>query len=279
MLKRFWQWIKQLIQRLFRRPQPPDTPEPTAPPPKTDAELEATFLRLLEGVNNGWSRGNVLGFFIAQKTTQTELSAWLRPFGETLLPSPTQHEELARRMRLLGDLSCGELSDVAGEIADRLLAPIPPPPDDEKSGNDGRDEVREGESVGDGLSVSEEMRDDAAEERKQEAEEWFDRGCQQYNAGDFLGAINSWDRALEIKPDFHEAWSNRGVALRKLERYEEAIASYDRALEIKPDFHEAWYNRGNALNNLERYEEAIASYDRALEIKPDLYEAWTNRGV
>jgi tetratricopeptide (TPR) repeat protein len=60
---------------------------------------------------------------------------------------------------------------------------------------------------------------------------------------------------------------------------EEAIASYDKALEIKPDYHEAWNNRGNALGDLGRLEEAIASYDKALEIKPDYHEAWYNRGI
>jgi Flp pilus assembly protein TadD len=60
---------------------------------------------------------------------------------------------------------------------------------------------------------------------------------------------------------------------------EEAIASYDKALEIKPDFHEAWNNRGIALGNLGRWEEAIASLDKALEIKPDLHEAWNNRAM
>jgi tetratricopeptide (TPR) repeat protein len=91
-------------------------------------------------------------------------------------------------------------------------------------------------------------------------------------------AITSYDKALEIKPDYHEAWNNRGIALRKLGRYEEAIASYDKALEIKPDFHQAWYNRGYALRKLGRSEEAIASYDKALEIKPDDHQAWDNRG-
>jgi tetratricopeptide (TPR) repeat protein len=91
-------------------------------------------------------------------------------------------------------------------------------------------------------------------------------------------AITSYDKALEIKPDYHEAWNNRGIALRKLGRYEEAIASYDKALEIKPDDHQAWYNRGYALDELGRYEEAIASYDKALEIKPDFHQAWYNRG-
>ncbi|TYQ27619.1 tetratricopeptide repeat protein [Pseudanabaena sp. UWO311] len=111
------------------------------------------------------------------------------------------------------------------------------------------------------------------------SELWVEKGLIHAAANEHEEAIASYDRALEIKPDYHEAWNNRGVALFNLGRYEEAIASYDRALEIKPDYHEAWYNRGVTLFNLGRYEEAIASYDRALEIKPDYHEAWYNRGI
>jgi len=143
--------IKQQIQRLFGISQPPTTPEPPPTAAKTDAELEATFQRLLEGIKNGWSRGNVLGFFIGEKTTQGELSAWLRPFGETLLAEPTQHQELALGMRQLGDLSCGEISDVAGKIASEILAHFPPPPEPEYTGN----EIIEAEFLGDGISVPE----------------------------------------------------------------------------------------------------------------------------
>ncbi|WP_231636852.1 tetratricopeptide repeat protein, partial [Planktothricoides sp. SR001] len=39
----------------------------------------------------------------------------------------------------------------------------------------------------------------------------------------------------------------------KLQRYSEAIESYEKALEIQPDYHEAWHNRGIALDNLQRY--------------------------
>ena len=35
----------------------------------------------------------------SERRLHKELSAWLRPFGETLLASPTQHEELALGMR------------------------------------------------------------------------------------------------------------------------------------------------------------------------------------
>ncbi len=111
-----------------------------------------------------------------------------------------------------------------------------------------------------------------------DAEFWLNQGNQLYMAGDFEGAIASYDRALQYKPDFHEAWYNRGIFLRSLERFEDAIASYDRALQYKPDFHEAWLNRGFALNTLGRFEEAITSYDRALQYEPDFHEAWLNRG-
>ena len=98
-------------------------------------------------------------------------------------------------------------------------------------------------------------------------------------AQEYEVALTAFDKAVEIKPDYHQAWYNRGNALRQLGRLEQAIASYDKAIEIKPDKHEAWYNRGNALGELGRLEQAIASYDKAVEIKPDKHEAWNNRGL
>jgi tetratricopeptide (TPR) repeat protein len=65
--------------------------------------------------------------------------------------------------------------------------------------------------------------------------------------------------------------------LRKLNRLSEAIASYEKATNLKPDYHEAWTNRGNTLVSLEKLSEAIASYDKAIELKPDYCEAWYNK--
>jgi tetratricopeptide (TPR) repeat protein len=95
---------------------------------------------------------------------------------------------------------------------------------------------------------------------------------------DYGNAIASYDKALEIKPDFHEAWNNRGRALDDLGRYEEAIANYDKALEFKPNLHEAWFFRGRALSKLGLKEEEMTSYNKILAIKPDNDEAWFFRG-
>ena len=110
-------------------------------------------------------------------------------------------------------------------------------------------------------------------------EAWTNRGTALSALGQKKAAIASYDKTIEIKPDDHVAWTNRGTALDDLGQQEAAIASYDRALEIKPDNHIACYNRGLALSNLGQQEAAIASYDRALEIKPDDHEAWCNRGL
>jgi predicted O-linked N-acetylglucosamine transferase (SPINDLY family) len=90
-------------------------------------------------------------------------------------------------------------------------------------------------------------------------------------------AITHFDKALDLKPDYHEGWSNKGVTLHELKRHDEAITHYDKALTLKPDYHEAWSNKANVLNELKRYDEAITHYDKALTLKPDYHEAWSNK--
>jgi tetratricopeptide (TPR) repeat protein len=282
MLDKIWRFLKQLIQRVFRTffqdfnpPWPPlgkggeeetNLASPLSkgglrgvPPTLTDAEYEAKLMELLEGVNQGWGRGDVAEFLLAKRIKNGDFAAWLRRFEARLLAGAqgstasadavVSLQELARRLELLGRVASGELGECAGNVGREILVEFPL-------------SSVEGDEVGD-----------------REAEAWWDRGNEQYNLGDFEGAIASLDKALEIKADYHVAWYSRGVTLSNLGRVEDAIASYDKALELKPDYHEAWYNRGFALRNLGRWEEAIASFDKALELKPEDEAAWNNQGV
>uniref|UniRef100_UPI001CCE99F4 tetratricopeptide repeat protein n=1 Tax=Oscillatoria salina TaxID=331517 RepID=UPI001CCE99F4 len=112
-----------------------------------------------------------------------------------------------------------------------------------------------------------------------DAEGWFKRGALQFQAGNIEAALNSLDRALEMKPDFAEAWFGKGNMLLSLQRNEEALAALDKAIEINPDFYQAWDVRGNILFNSEQAEAAIASLEKANEIKPDFYQAWYNKAI
>jgi tetratricopeptide (TPR) repeat protein len=104
-------------------------------------------------------------------------------------------------------------------------------------------------------------------------------GLMSHINGRYEEAIATFDRAIELKSDYHEVWYHRGDSLANLGRHEEAITSYDRAIELKSDYHESWYSRGNSQSILGRDEEAITSYDRAIEFKLDRDESWYRRGI
>lgn len=93
------------------------------------------------------------------------------------------------------------------------------------------------------------------------------------SAKEYEAAISSYNKAVEIKPDFYIAWYNRGVALNNLGRNEEAIHSFQTTLKIKPDYHYAWNWCGYVLDALKRYEESINCYEKTLKIKTDDYYA------
>ncbi|PPT04958.1 TPR domain protein putative component of TonB system [Geitlerinema sp. FC II] len=114
---------------------------------------------------------------------------------------------------------------------------------------------------------------------EENAKFWWELASKYLQAGQYEAALVSFDRALELKPDYYPAWNNRGYALNNLGRYEEALESCDRALALNRNNYLAWNNRGNALSDLDRYEEALESYDRALALKADYYQAWYNRSL
>ncbi|MGR3294282.1 MAG: tetratricopeptide repeat protein, partial [Candidatus Scalindua sp.] len=92
-------------------------------------------------------------------------------------------------------------------------------------------------------------------------------------------AVKSYNRAIELKPDYAEAYNNLGTTLQSLDRLDEAITSYRKAITIKPHYAEAHYNFGNALKEQRKFDEALISYKRAVTIKPDYAEAHNNMGI
>ncbi len=95
----------------------------------------------------------------------------------------------------------------------------------------------------------------------------------------FEEAVTSFDRAIELRPDFARAHSDRGHALQMLKRHAEAAASYDRAIELRPDFATAYSDRGSVFYALNRFEEALADFDRAITVQPSYAVAHYNRGL
>jgi tetratricopeptide (TPR) repeat protein len=92
-------------------------------------------------------------------------------------------------------------------------------------------------------------------------------------------ALNSYDKAIDLKENYPAAHFNRGVLLQQLRRLDDALVSYDRAIALKGNYAEAYANRGAVLQLLRRLDDALTSYTEAIAIKPDYAEAYANRGV
>ena len=91
-------------------------------------------------------------------------------------------------------------------------------------------------------------------------------------------AVEHFEKALAIQPDYALAATNLGIALIRLGREGEAIVYFRKLLASGPDSAEAHNGLGAALERAGSKNEAISHYRRALEINPDSVVACNNLG-
>ncbi len=120
---------------------------------------------------------------------------------------------------------------------------------------------------------------------QQTAEDWNNKGLALYYLGRYDEAIQAYDRAIEITPQFADAWRSKGVALVAQGKYDEAIQAYDKVIEIDPEDAYVWDLKGLALaakgwDRIDQIEftEAIGAFDKAIELDPQYAKAWNHKG-
>ena len=110
---------------------------------------------------------------------------------------------------------------------------------------------------------------------------WFRSGCDGANDQLALGvralgekrlraAVEHFDRAIGMKPDFAEAFNQRAITHYLAEEWAESLADCQRAAELMPCHFGAWAGQGHCLAHMGRLPEAIVSYQKALAIHPRL---------
>ena len=82
-------------------------------------------------------------------------------------------------------------------------------------------------------------------------------GAANHSLGNLDAAVEAFQKALSIMPNYSDAYSNMGVTLEEQGKLDEAIAAYSKALSIKPDYAEAHINIGNVLKKQGKLDEAI----------------------
>ncbi|MEG3857645.1 tetratricopeptide repeat protein [Microcoleus sp. herbarium12] len=107
----------------------------------------------------------------------------------------------------------------------------------------------------------------------------FRSGRDLQQQGNFGGAIDCYERAIAIDPNYAAAHSNLGVVKQQSGQLTEAIAHYRQALAIDRHLGETASNLGSALAEAGDTAGAIAQYERALSLNPNCAEALVNLGV
>ena len=111
------------------------------------------------------------------------------------------------------------------------------------------------------------------------AEEYTEKGNNNYHKSEFEKAIEAYKKAIKIDPDSDGAHHNIGLAYHNLGKFEKAIEAYKKAIEINPNNDGAYSGMGGAYYNLGKFEKAIEAYKKAIEINPNNDGAYSSMGL
>jgi len=102
----------------------------------------------------------------------------------------------------------------------------------------------------------------------------FDRGQDAHAKGDYKLALEFYEEAIKLRPEFPEAELQRGQALISLNRREDAELAFRRAIELRPAWVLPYAKLGFLLARImNRPAEAEPILRKALELEPKNFEA------
>ena len=106
-----------------------------------------------------------------------------------------------------------------------------------------------------------------------EAAAHLKRGKLLFYKNDFAGAIENYNKAIELRPNWAEVYLQRGMARRMFGQLDGAIADYDKASELDPkttqnnrSVAQAYTNHGQVLAMNSQLEDAITDFNKALKL-------------
>ncbi|MDD4653489.1 MAG: tetratricopeptide repeat protein [Methanothrix sp.] len=117
------------------------------------------------------------------------------------------------------------------------------------------------------------------------SEEWNEKGVNFFMQNQYHEAIEAFDKAIDLEPNYATAWNNKGIVLLHQgdaeddpdEEYLQANESFAVAIRISPSYSDAWLNMGAVLNRLGKYEEALKACNESIRLNPNASDAWYNK--
>jgi len=95
-----------------------------------------------------------------------------------------------------------------------------------------------------------------------------DRAVAFVRLGKTQEALEDYNQAIALFPEYAAVYNNRGNLLMALGLYDEALKDFDRAIALAPGYAAAYNNRAGAHSRLGDAEAAIRDYTRAIKLMP-----------
>jgi len=106
-----------------------------------------------------------------------------------------------------------------------------------------------------------------------------DRGVANIKLGQARQAIEDFNLAAQLFPEFAATYNNRGNLLLSLGLAKEAIKDFDRSIVLAPGYAAAYNNRAGAYVRLGALDEAVADYTKAVQLMPSNPAPLSGRGL
>jgi tetratricopeptide (TPR) repeat protein len=108
---------------------------------------------------------------------------------------------------------------------------------------------------------------------------YFNRGIAYGNLGNYQQTIKDSGKAIELNPQHADAYFNRGIAYGNLGNYQQTIKDSDKAIQLNPQHADTYYNRGLAYYKIGNTQQAITDFDKAIQLNPQYADTYYNRGL
>jgi tetratricopeptide (TPR) repeat protein len=113
------------------------------------------------------------------------------------------------------------------------------------------------------------------EERQNDAQLIYLLGLSSINLQKFIDAEKFFKKLIFLQKTAENLYT-LGNIQKKQKKFEEAIESFEEAIKLNPNFSEAYNNLGSAQKSLNKFEEAILSYEKSIALKANNVEACYN---
>ena len=110
-------------------------------------------------------------------------------------------------------------------------------------------------------------------------EAYYNLGNLYSTLGKFRNAIENYKQALHFKKDYHQVYNNLGSAYFQINELDLAVSNLNKAINYNPNNINTHNNLGLLLTNFKKFEEAEKHFKKAIELNPNFYQAFNNLGV